>query len=618
MGFERSSVMHRGGVGRGVLARTKARMTQRTRSIMSHSLFSVLALAVAGCDDPADEAALAAEDTAAEAELAAAPAAAEEHHDCATDEWAAAPRETVDPEAMRAALGMEVEEFVALAGQRPRGPLLTIEEILAREPAAQQGGDIDPSPTPNIPGPGPYLPPPTGGLVSRSYYQASLRILRVCDWGGANCGQTDAADVRGALDWANALQYRSDGRMRFVVDPATDFAATINADGLNNSCKPVANLASYTDNDPNNDGVSDQADIDFLCPPTPDGGLGQAIGETIEGTGGVAVYSRGGFKAVAWDPVTMQWIKKPHSGGFSSCAGHAVTLTSKFGASTFVAHELGHYFCSPHTFWNQPKTVAAMTTLIKDFVLNGGAAPTSTGVILKELFDGDAKSSFEGEYAYLAGYPINDTPPDPDSAVFNGAGCEIGATSVETTIGYGAPWNLSQKYTLTPDRRNVMSYFKGCFGDYHRFSPQQISRQHATALNHRAPVVNSVWVDGWENTGDVTIPPRPDLGVGPLKWVSSYLKPTGVGSPNRVRVHVDIKHDTGGLNIHLVAPNGQEIVLQGYAANSGKISGDVKTIFYVNGAGLPKAGLWQLKVSAQYAQLDAAVRKIDDWRIEFE
>ena len=131
-------------------------------------------------------------------------------------------------------------------------------------------------------------------------------------------------------------------------------------------------------------------------------------------------------------------------------------------------------------------------------------------------------------------------------------------------------------------------------------------------------MVDSVWVDGWENTGDVTIPPRPDLGIGPLKWVSSYLKPTGVGSPNRVRVHVDIKHDTGGLNIHLVAPNGQEIVLQGYAANSGKISGDVKTIFYVNGAGLPKAGLWQLKVSAQYTQLDAAVRKIDDWRIEFE
>lgn len=37
-----------------------------------------------------------------------------------------------------------------------------------------------------------------------------------------------------------------------------------------------------------------------------------------------------------------------------------------------------------------------------------------------------------------------------------------------------------------------------------------------------------------------------------------------------------------------------------------------------DGASLPKAGLWQLKVSSQYAQLDEAVRKIDDWRIEFE
>lgn len=588
-------------------------------------MLSALALAgLTGCDDPVDEAAWVAEDAAAELE----PAASRERHDCEADDFAAPAALELEPGAVRAALGMELDEFVAGGEPRERGPLLTLDEIAAKEPAPQEQRSAGADPAPNLL-PGPILLPPTGSLVPRAYYQTSLRILRVCDGDGTDCGATSASDVRGALDWANALQYRSEGKLRFVVDPLTDFAATIKSDGLNNDCKPVSNLASYTDNDPNNDGVSNQADIDFLCPPTPDGGLGEIIGKAIDETGAVAVYSRGGYKAVAWNDQAKMWTRTPHNGGFSSCMGHSVTLTSKFGASTFVAHELGHYFCSPHTFWNQPKSLSALTTLIKDYVLGGGAGPTSTTAILKELFDGDSKGTFDGAYVYLAAFPINDTPPDPDMKLYEGtfgldpdvdenAECFLSANSVSTTIAYGSPYWLTQQYTLTPDRRNVMSYFKHCFGDYHYFSQQQINRQYAAALNHRANVVDSVWVDGWENTVDVTIPPRPELGLGPLAWVSSYLKTTGVGSPSRVLVHVDIKHDMGALNIALVAPNGQEFTLQSYTANEGKISGDVKTIFHIDGAGLPKDGVWRLKVAAQYTQLDEAVRKIDDWRIEFE
>lgn len=583
-------------------------MTRTTRFRLS-SLPTAVVLALAGCDE--------APESESESESA-------EHADiaepCAGE--LAPGRLLSEPEVARR-LGAQ-DLALAPAEPAPRGEHLTIEEIAAREPDPQEGIDPTPGDSPTPIDPLFPLPIYTGTYVQRAYYEAPLRIVRLCDTDGTNCSVASKSGVQSAIDWTNALHYRSDSKLRFKIDPATDFVGHLKSDSLNNDCKPKANLGSYPQ-DANGDGVVNDADAAFLCPSVWDGDLATTYGALIETYGGaIPMYSRAGAKAVEWDPVTMKWVRKQISGGSSSCGGHSVNMTSSFNGSTFMAHELGHYFCSPHTFsGTTPANTGEAATQIRNHVAATPLEPWHKPQILDQLYNGDLYQ-YGGDVAYVNNWQILDSPPDPRATFMesvNGAGtaCEIGDMAATFSVWFPAPYNAIYSYTLDPDRRNVMSYFKGCFGDYHYLTPDQIARAHGVAVNHRDAVTTTVWVDGWENALDITIPPRPDLGTGPLKWVSSYIKTAGgAGNPTRVKVHVDIKHDEGCLNIKLVAPNNLEYTLQSYSANCGKVAGDVKTIFNLAGAGLPKDGTWTLKVAAQYTQLEDAVRKIDDWRIEFE
>ncbi|MBZ5711414.1 proprotein convertase P-domain-containing protein [Nannocystis pusilla] len=460
-----------------------------------------------------------------------------------------------------------------------------------------------------------------GVATTRYYHQAQLRPIKLCNDNGTTCSALTQANMQAAIDWADRVQYRSDSMLRFRIDAGTNFNAFVNNSGINNSCTPVANLASYTTPDPNGDGQDDTpADAAFLCPPSFDDADATDLGQDIEAEGAVPLFARAGIGTVVWDAATSSWKTKAISGGSSWCTTHYVNLTGNFWGSSFLAHELGHYFCLPHTFLEgstKPKTLSDFTSQIIGKVVGGHTAWDTAGIV-NALYDVDRSVSWlTGGLAYLASYPINDTPADPGETLFaavHGDECNPNPLlSIYTSIFFGAPYNASILYFANPDRRNVMSYFKHCFGDRQRLSPQQRGRMLAAVTGHRSGVVDWVSVSAWENWTDVTIPFRP-LGGDPV-YVDSKITTTGVGNAARVRVHVDVEHEISGLHIKLVDPNGVEHSLHGPGDANG-ITGDVKTIFYLSN--LPRAGLWQLKVAAAYSQLDGDNGRIDEWRIEFE
>ncbi|MCY0987750.1 proprotein convertase P-domain-containing protein [Nannocystis sp. ILAH1] len=500
--------------------------------------------------------------------------------------------------------GQDADVFLCDAAPPADGEAAA-DQLAAPEPEPLQGlttlGPIDPDPD---------LPPPQYGTAVKRYYQeAPLRFIRLCDDDGTKCSVLTRGNAQSAVDWANALHYRSDSALRFHIDGESDFIGHRDNSGLNNHCTPVPGFAS--------EGAG--ADPTTLCPESYDHRTANTTAALNRADGAVTVFSRNGTGGVRWNSATSMWETYSITLSSSSCSGSVVNMISNFGAGTLLAHELGHYFCAPHTF-NEAGTFAAVQSQIKSLVNSTPLEPEDGAEILEALYDPDASLvPLTGDYAYLASFPIDDTPPDPGPKLFaaiHGNACTLSEDSISVPVAFPSPHDTIVSYEFTPDRRNVMSYFHNCFGDYHDLTPQQIARVMATTTGHRAAVVSQVEVDGWENSTDVTIPTRGGLGLGPLEWVSSKITTLGAGTASRVRVHVDIKHDTGGLHIHLVAPDGVEYTLQNPADNAGKISGDVKTIFFRSN--LPRQGVWELKVASNFTHLDEADRRIDDWRIEFE
>lgn len=152
------------------------------------------------------------------------------------------------------------------------------------------------------------------------------------------------------------------------------------------------------------------------------------------------------------------WSRVEDSGGSSGATDFYLEMSEGVEGSS-LAHELGHYLQLPHTFETDlATTVSQAATAIRKYVENDGHAKED-GL---DALDSDRKV-------------LLDTPADVGSGIWKSVGLNkcgpVGRILIPVTFTDGS----KKDYTLAPDRRNLMSYFKGCPGDK-IFSPQQIRR----------------------------------------------------------------------------------------------------------------------------------------------
>jgi hypothetical protein len=177
---------------------------------------------------------------------------------------------------------------------------------------------------------------------------------------------------------------------------------------------------------------------------------------------------------VKYDEASGYWRPGRATGGFSGAKMPFVVAGPGSGGGTFLAHEIGHYFHLEHPFRKAPDMAGAVE-MIRKYVEEGGH-PVEEGL---EAFDGDGRT-------------VGDTPPDAAGSIYKSVGLDpCGPTNdlpISVTFSSGARF----VYKLSPNRHNIMSYFKNCHL-HHDFSPQQIARMREALLRgNRRNVVTAL------------------------------------------------------------------------------------------------------------------------------
>ena len=256
---------------------------------------------------------------------------------------------------------------------------------------------------------------------------------------------------------------------------------------LHHDCIPNPAYPDYTTvtthdlatTDVNGDGNIDEGDnVDTLCDTTTVSAARTAY--AMAHPHSIVVFPRNaGYPW--WNDKLGHWVRR--GSNFSSCKGWYVAMDVNLSAGgANLAHEVGHYLCSPHPFNNTKSTVAEVAALIKDQVESHGLNRNDATAVMS-LFDFDAGSQF---------LPIPDTPPDAGMAVFTdayGAGNECLAANGSVLIPVTFSDNVKKIYALAPMRTNVMSYW-GCQETptmRWMFSPGQVAAHHLAldTIKHR-------------------------------------------------------------------------------------------------------------------------------------
>ncbi len=130
---------------------------------------------------------------------------------------------------------------------------------------------------------------------------------------------------------------------------------------------------------------------------------------------------------------------------FSNPLEEYVAIANGETSGVKLAHEIGHYLHIGHTFGPFPKNVDEAIKIIKEYIATG--KDKSKGL---QIFDGDIDS-------------ILDTPPDPGPDLFEsfygvGSCCKSDKGAITVTVNFD-DGSAPEKYLISPDRSNIMSYF---------------------------------------------------------------------------------------------------------------------------------------------------------------
>lgn len=374
--------------------------------------------------------------------------------------------------------------------RRTLAPLALLVPLVAAPSVEAGGGRPSAGPTP-VPTAGTTQPPV---VVKPPKYVLEVQFVRTADDDGGRASTLTKAAAEAAIFRANQVYRRNGGDVQFSLHPASNFDALIESTPLNRDCilapgQTDATINANTDGDLDNDGaIGTDADRDILCDKTTSTNARTAY--AIARADRIIVYSRGGNDAVEWDGDAGHWVASHPSGGASSANGFYVRMPKSFGNDTLLAHEIGHYLHTAHTFGPNPKTVAEAKQQMEQWVVD------HPGDDPRKVFDGDSRA----EYAVL------DTPPDPRAslliAVHGGDGCDPDPAKGRVTIPVKVG-NVTTNYVLEPDRALVMSYFKGCAGFNHYQSKGQYEQIHkALTVGNRRGLVEGDPGSCYENGSD--------------------------------------------------------------------------------------------------------------------
>jgi len=307
-------------------------------------------------------------------------------------------------------------------------------------------------------------------------YTLKILFVRLADDDGSKPSTLTKAQAQAAVDSTNLIFRMNRGDIRFELAPESDFVEFVKNTTMNHDCllKPgwtEAKIAAQTTQDVNGDGAADWSDYTAMCDPAPV--TAARNGYALLRPNRLVVFSRGSSEYVKWEDT--HYVLKYASGGHSGGGLLYVAMPASFGGSTLLAHELGHYFHLPHTFGKASYRATSMADAylkIMPWLITHPSEPP-LGV-----FDGDKRDV----------PAIADTPADAGGAIFeevHGNVCDPDKGSIPFVVKHDGS---QQTVQLTPDRANIMSYFKNCPWQQH-FSRNQYAIMDASlATGNRQPL----------------------------------------------------------------------------------------------------------------------------------